>query len=151
MDFLQRSHPSCLVRQVLYLVSEMTTKACLPKGTWPKRKPTHGESLTIQTSQSEISEGFPGSLPTEPPCSSSFLIFQNYILPLIPKENRFPFSCSVQKNSVLEVKILNVLIGSHYLFSCCCVLLLLQFHSGPELFFPTSLITKNVSSDSSQP
>lgn len=122
----------------------------LLRGTWPKRRWTRGDPLSWFLKQRSLRD-FQGDFQQNRLAHLAFLIFQKYLLLPIPKENGFPFSSLTQQTLVLEVKMLNALISPRYLFFCCWALPLLRFRSHLGPFFPTCLITNNLSSGSSQP
>lgn len=98
------------------------------KGAWPKGRSTHEVPLpSPNASFSERAEGFPGSLPTKPPCSSCLLTFPELFTSApFPRKINFYFPAQLnRRSSILEVKNVQCINWSTW----SVFLLALQFHS----------------------
>lgn len=97
------------------------------KGTWPKRRSNHEGPLCQFLKESRGISRVTSN-------KATLLILPAYFSNIIyfcpfPRNINFLFPGQLNRNPSWRLKMFNVLIGPHYLFSCYQALLVLKFHS----------------------
>lgn len=97
------------------------------KGAWPKTRSTHEGSVCQLLRESRGISKVTSN-------KTTLLILPAYFSRIIyfcpfPRKINFHFPGQLNRDPSWKLKISNVLIGPHHLFSCCQALLVLQFHS----------------------